>query len=601
MTTVIGPLSTEPHVSEKVDLDQNQPLSSDNKLVHLNEKEDTKKLSSSQISPNVYPMNDNSISTVSDIIPSTHENSPTLKDSVMRDPEIQEEKSYTPTQPQIVVEVEKTQPQPASTNNTDSVEPQQISPQLSQRPITTEAEPILVNPINDGGCYEDVENSPGFINYVGICISFVTSYCFCLFGLSYLLTCALFSIMKKKYLYKKSNKKNKIKPPKYPKLDKINKKLKPLFKYYVEAQGYKVEEYKVETDDGFIIDMQHLINPNDTPEMRAKRYPVMMLHGLMQSAFAYATSGEKSLAFFLLESGYDVWLANNRNGFNPKHKNYNYLNIKLWSWRIRELGTRDLPALINFVLEKTGSEKLALVAHSQGTTQTFLALSKGYIPELGNKISAFVALAPAVYGGRLLDRYFLRWVKHLNLKTFRLFFGHHGFFSIMMQLRGVIPYNLFCYCGHIMFSYLFEWNDYLWNKRYRSRQFIFSPVYVSAELMYWWVGKGGFADRGCIFQHESPDHSWFDSQLPPVCIVVPDRDELVNPHKLVDRFEQVECRLQPSIKAEVVRIPEYSHVDVLWAADTCDRVGAPMRDFIWKYRHEQPDKEWNEPRNLNSS
>ncbi|VVT49117.1 uncharacterized protein SAPINGB_P002112 [Magnusiomyces paraingens] len=450
----------------------------------------------------------------------------------------------------------------------------------------------IVNVENESGIY--TREPVTFWGYVGVVICFVTSYLFCLFGLSFLLTCAFFSSLKKKHKHKKKNKRLNIVPPHFPKLDKTNRKLKPDLAYYAEARGYKMEELEVTTSDGFIVKVQHLINPNDTPAVRASRYPVVMLHGLLQAAAAYATSGEHSLAFFMLESGYDVWLANNRNGFKPKHTNYKYLDLRMWSWRISEMGTRDLPAIINFICEQTGSAKVALVAHSQGTTQTFLALSRGYMPELGDKISAFVALAPAVYGGKLLDRYFLRWVRHLSLKSYRLFFGHHGFFSIMMQMRRIIPYSFFGYCGKIMFSYLFEWNDYLWDSRYNGRQFIFSPVYVSSELMYWWVGKGGFADRGCIFTSEDPTIPWYDEHLPPVCIVVPGLDDLVNPHKLVDRFHNVECRLvQHDI--EIVNVPEYSHVDVLWAIDTIEKVGMPMSSFIWRTRHKQEGREWMTP------
>lgn len=446
----------------------------------------------------------------------------------------------------------------------------------------------------DHGFLQDEE--VGFLGYVWVVFCFFSSYVFCLFGLTWLLFCAFFSTSNKKHKHKRQNKHDGIVPPNFPRLDKTNKKLVNSLLYYIEARGYKVENHLVTTSDGFIIELQHIINPNDTPEARAQRYPVMMLHGLLQAAAAYSTSGEHSLSFFLLESGYDVWLANNRNGFNPKHTHYNYLNLGLWSWRIKEMGTKDLPAMVNHVLEKTGAEKLALVTHSQGTTQAFLALSKDWLPELGDKISGFVALSPAVYGGKLLDRYFLKWVRRFDLTGFRFFFGHHGFFSVMMQMRRLVPFKFFCYCGHIMFSYLFEWNDYLWDRRYRDRQFIFSPVYVSAELMHWWVGKGGFADRGCIFEHNDPNIPWFNDKLPPVCLVVPGLDDLVNPHKLVDRFRDIESKFETH-DVTVVNVPHYSHVDVLWAIDTIETVGVPMRDFIWRTRKDVPGREWATPSN----
>lgn len=68
----------------------------------------------------------------------------------------------------------------------------------------------------------------------------------------------------------------------------------------------------------------------------------------------------------------------------------------------------DLKALINYVLDSTGYAKLSLVAHSQGTTQGFMGLVNGeklYASDfkLVDKLENFVALAPAVYPGPLLD------------------------------------------------------------------------------------------------------------------------------------------------------------------------------------------------------
>lgn len=491
----------------------------------------------------------------------------------------------------------------ASIPNSENIQPKPVDrSQLQYAPdhpkvqntTYTKGEKEILHFASDHGVLED--HATGFGGYIWVGFCFVTSFTFCLFGLTWLLSCAVFSVAKKKYKHKKQNKRDGVIPQTFPRLDKTNKKLKSSLEYYIQARGYEMEVHTVTTSDGFILEMQHIVNPNDTPEAKASRYPVMLLHGLLQAAAAYASSGEHSLAFFLLESGYDVWLANNRNGFRPRHTSYKYLDLKFWSWRIREMGTRDLPAMIDHVLNQTGAEKLALVAHSQGTSETFLALSKDWMPEIGDKISGFVALAPAVYGGKLLDRYFLKWVRNFDLPGFRFFFGHHGFFSIMMQMRAVLPFKMFCYCGHIMFSYLFEWNDYLWDKRYRDRQFVFSPVYVSAELMHWWVGKGGFADRGCIFEHDDTNVPWFNEKLPPVCIVAPGLDDLVNPQKLVERFSDVESKFFDH-DVTVVNVPHYSHVDVLWAIDTIETIGVPMKDFIWRTRKDMAGREWSEPIN----
>ena len=52
----------------------------------------------------------------------------------------------------------------------------------------------------------------------------------------------------------------------------------------------------------------------------------------------------------------------------------------------------DLPAMINYVLQVTGQEKVFYVGHSQGTLIAFNEFADN--PALGNKIKAFFALAP---------------------------------------------------------------------------------------------------------------------------------------------------------------------------------------------------------------
>lgn len=97
--------------------------------------------------------------------------------------------------------------------------------------------------------------------------------------------------------------------------------------YYARRVGLNVEEFKVQTEDGFIITMWHVYNPAEyapcEPEARAykspdvfideerkahsyqrkqytdgsRRYPVLLMHGLLQSAGAYCTNDDDSLAF----------------------------------------------------------------------------------------------------------------------------------------------------------------------------------------------------------------------------------------------------------------------------------------------------------------
>lgn len=80
--------------------------------------------------------------------------------------------------------------------------------------------------------------------------------------------------------------------------------------YYARRVGLEVEEFKVETEDGFLIDLQHVFDPDDSPHYpdeenevgrntRRKKYPVLLIHGLLQNAGAFCVNDDESLAFFL--------------------------------------------------------------------------------------------------------------------------------------------------------------------------------------------------------------------------------------------------------------------------------------------------------------
>lgn len=61
------------------------------------------------------------------------------------------------------------------------------------------------------------------------------------------------------------------------------------------------------------------------------------------------------------------------------------------------MGVYDLPAMIDYILEETGQDKLFIIGFSQGTTTTLIMLSEK--PDYNKKIRLFTALGPASYVG----------------------------------------------------------------------------------------------------------------------------------------------------------------------------------------------------------
>ncbi|CDM33117.1 Partial AB-hydrolase lipase domain [Penicillium roqueforti FM164] len=404
--------------------------------------------------------------------------------------------------------------------------------------------------------------------------------------------------------------------------------------YYARRVGLDVETFRVQTEDGFIITLWHVYNPREyealSPEERRergpdvftkprlsstsrpqsnRRYPVLLIHGLLQNAGAFCTNDEDSLAFYLCKSGYDVWLGNNRCGSHPEHTTLSTDDPRMWSWDIRHLGTLDLAALTSRVLYETGFEKLGLVCHSQGTTQTFVALAKEHRPELGEYISVFCALAPAAYAGPLVSRPYFRFMSLLSPAMFRIVFGIHSFIPSMMTARRLLPPRIYGTLAYWVFSFLFDWSDTRWERDLRHRMFQFAPVYVSAEMMRWWLGSDSFAKHKCILSTDNEllqepnvnphtrdavsEHGddprdaclgpasspWYGPRTPPFAFWIGGSDALVDGRRLLNRF-QSGCEPHVSLVHSKI-IEEYEHLDVLWAMDAIDQVGREVNKVIW--------------------
>lgn len=419
--------------------------------------------------------------------------------------------------------------------------------------------------------------------------------------------------------------------------------------YYARRVGLDVEEFQVQTEDGFIIDLWHVFDPKEyrklTDDERAQRgpevfahshkklkdpdakpkFPVLLMHGLLQSAGAYCVNDDSSLAFYLCKSGYDVWLGNNRCGFKPKHVLLEESDPRMWCWNIRQMGVFDLPALASRVLFETGFEKIGLICHSQGTTQTFVALAKEQRPDIGEKLTVFCALAPAVYAGPLIGKAYFKFMRIITPGMFRVVFGIHGFISMMMTWHGILNARIYGWLGYKVFSFLFDWSDERWDRGLRNRMFQFAPVYVSAESMRWWLGRECFAKHKCILAtresvraEEREDHTddhpqkhtlpadeagvqgkegghgghshkprgfsaWYNEQAPPFALWVAGDDDLVDGRKLLRRFERGREPYVNVVHSKVIE--EYEHLDVLWAMDAPEQIFREVREVLWKTCH----------------
>jgi pimeloyl-ACP methyl ester carboxylesterase len=138
------------------------------------------------------------------------------------------------------------------------------------------------------------------------------------------------------------------------------------YKDYIKKCGYELEENPVTTEDGFILSVWHLQPKKPNGKV------VFLQHGLADTAWTFFQLKHKSLPFFLLQEGYDLWLGNIRGSiFSSKHTTKK-IKADYNNFTIDEFVKYDLPAMVDYVKSRTGVKKLSYIAHSQGSTMFFM-------------------------------------------------------------------------------------------------------------------------------------------------------------------------------------------------------------------------------------
>ncbi|XP_045771409.1 lipase 3-like [Maniola jurtina] len=167
--------------------------------------------------------------------------------------------------------------------------------------------------------------------------------------------------------------------------------------------GYYSETHDVITSDGYILEINRIPNSRyKKGPIKPKSKPVVFLmHGLQASAISYIFAGPNiSLAYQLADAGYDVWMGNSRGTVNSRrHIRLNPDDRRdkkeFFDYTFEDIAVKDLPTMIDYVLEVTKQPQLNYVGHSQGGTN-FLVLNS-LLPEYNRKFKSAHLLAGVGY------------------------------------------------------------------------------------------------------------------------------------------------------------------------------------------------------------
>lgn len=136
------------------------------------------------------------------------------------------------------------------------------------------------------------------------------------------------------------------------------------------------------------------------PRPGAHRTPVVLCHGMSSNRWDMDGPGSISLARYLWEQGYDVWVVELRGA--GRSTKPNWWNGKRYNWSFEDYVYHDAPALLRVVLRETKAAKVHWVGHSMGGMIAYAILMT---PMAGKIASAVTLGSPTMsqVGHPLLD------------------------------------------------------------------------------------------------------------------------------------------------------------------------------------------------------
>lgn len=162
---------------------------------------------------------------------------------------------------------------------------------------------------------------------------------------------------------------------------------------FVQSYGYECETHKVVTQDGYILTVHRVLAKH---VLKSKFPPVLLQHGMFQTSGTFVGSGNSSLAFYLADNGFDVWLGNARgNRYSLEHEKMTSDDPKFWDHSFHEIGYYDFPAMIDYILALTNFKQISLIGFSEGGGAIAILLSTR--PEYNQKVNQAHLMAPGVF------------------------------------------------------------------------------------------------------------------------------------------------------------------------------------------------------------
>ncbi|NXY83754.1 LIPK Lipase, partial [Alcedo cyanopectus] len=350
--------------------------------------------------------------------------------------------------------------------------------------------------------------------------------------------------------------------------------------------GYPSEEYDVVTEDGYILKLNRIPFGKINATSQGPRPVVFLQHGLLGEGSLWVSNlANNSLGFILADAGYDVWIGNSRgNTWSKRHLVLSPKKEQFWDFSFDEMAKYDLPAVINFIEQKTRQNQLYYIGHSQGTTIAFIAFST--MPQLAQKIKMYLALAPVTTV--TFTQSPLRMLAVFSAHQLKEIFGTREFLA--HTALNELFFSKFCICSKSCKNFLSKVFGINWNNVNMSRVDVYlshAPAGTSVQnIIHWLQGfqsgalrayDGGNIYNSLHYRQLGPPLYDVKNMKVPTAIWSAGDDNLADPQDIALLLSQVTNLIH--YKA----IPHWNHIDFILGLDAVEVLYQEIIDMMKKH------------------
>uniref|UniRef100_A0A8D2PVT2 Lipase n=1 Tax=Zosterops lateralis melanops TaxID=1220523 RepID=A0A8D2PVT2_ZOSLA len=350
--------------------------------------------------------------------------------------------------------------------------------------------------------------------------------------------------------------------------------------------GYPSEEYDVVTEDGYILQLNRIPHGRGNSGCQGKsvRPVVLLQHGLLAEGSSWLTNlPNNSLGFILADAGYDVWIGNSRgNTWSKRHQVLTPNQDEFWAFSFDEMAKYDLPAVINFIEQKTGQKQLYYIGHSQGTTIGFVAFST--LPQLAQKIKVFFALSPVTTV--MFSQSPLRKLSVFSDYGLKELFGTKEF--LPHTALGEMILSRFCVCSKVCKRILAMFFGFNWKNTNMSRIDVYAghtPAGSSVQNIIHWLQVNllrflPVPNRESLVPCGQPAGAPFydvRAMEVPTAIWNGGKDCLADPRDTALLLPQVRNLVHHKL------VPHWNHIDFVLGLDATEVLYREILDIMKKY------------------